>query len=179
MRKITTLFLSVMITMVTGCIVEPSPFAPEFPAGEIEGYRPLYVSADQTDIVFTSPRSLRSPGKIYSIGQYLLINEKYDGIHVFDNSKPASPVALGFLKMAGNTEIAVRNNILYADHLADLVALDVSDWNNIREVSRLKKEYLGQQLPPRNGRYFECIDLSKGVVVGWELVTLKDPKCFR
>lgn len=176
--RLLSLLSVILITLFSGCYVEP-PFAPDFPVGEVEGYRPLYVSPDQTNITFTSPRNLRNPGKIYSIAQYLLINEKYEGIHVFDNSNPAAPVALGFLSMVGNTEIAIRNNILYADHLTDLVALDIADWNNIREISRLKKEFLAQQIPPRNGRYFECINESKGIVVGWELATLKDPKCFR
>lgn len=178
MRKIFSLLPALLIMLAYGCIGEP-PFAPEFPVGEVEGYKPLYAAPDQTAIKFTAPRDLRSPGKIYSIAHYLLINEKYEGIHVFDNSNPSAPIPLGFLSMVGNTEIAVRNNVLYADHLTDLVALDVSDWNNITEISRLKKEFFAQQIPPGDGRYFECSDDSKGIVIGWELVTLKNPKCFR
>lgn len=178
MKQIARLIPVIFITLVSGCIVDP-PFAPNFPVGEVEGYRPLYASPDQTPIVFTTPRNLRNPGKIYSIAHYLLVNEKYEGIHVFDNRNPSSPIALGFLSMVGNTEITVKNNVLYADHLTDLVALNVEDWNNIREISRLKKEFIAQQIPPGNGRYFECADESKGIVIGWELVTLKDPKCFR
>src|SRR5687768_13908339 len=177
MRKTVSLLPAVLITLAMSCIGEP-PFAPEFPVGEVEGYRPLYASPDQTSIAFTASRNLRNPGKIYSIAHYLLINEKYEGIHVFDNSSPASPIPLGFLSMVGNTEIAIRNNVLYADHLADLVALDVADWNNIKEISRLKKEFFAQQIPPGDGRYFECADESKGIVIGWELVVLKNPKCF-
>jgi hypothetical protein len=178
MRKTFSLLPALLITLATGCIGEP-PFAPEFPVGEVEGYRPLYASPEQTSIAFTASRNLRNPGKIYSIANYLLINEKHEGIHVFDNSNPSSPIPLGFVSMLGNTEIVIRNNVLYADHLTDLVALDVGDWNNIREISRLKKEFSAQQIPPGDGRYFECADQSKGIVIGWELVVLKNPKCFR
>jgi hypothetical protein len=168
----------ILISLLSGCYVEP-PFAPNFPVGEIEGYKPLYASSDQAAITFTSPRQLVNPGKIYVVSNYLLINERYEGIHVYDNSNPSAPISLGFLQIAGNTEIAVKNNILYVDHLTDLVALKVSDWNNPEELSRLKQEAWRQEVPPGNGRYFECVDRSKGVVVGWELVILKDPKCFR
>jgi hypothetical protein len=178
MREIARLLPVTLITLISGCFVEP-PFVPEFPIGEVEGYKPLYVSPDQTSIVFTNPRDVNNPGKIYSISHYLLINEKYKGIHVFDNTDPSSPIALGFLTLVGNTEIAIKNNILYADHLTDLVALNVEDWSNIREISRLKTEFSTQRIPPGTGRYFECIVESKGIVVGWELAVLKNPKCFR
>lgn len=178
MRDIARLVPVMLITLVSGCFVEPR-FVPEFPIGEVEGYKPLYISTDQTSIVFTAPRDLNNPGKIYIISHYLLINEKYEGIHVFENTNPATPISLGFLAMAGNTEMAVKNNILYADHLTDLVALDVTDWNNIQEISRFKQEFLTQHIPPGTGRYFECIVESKGVFVGWELAILNNPKCFR
>ncbi|MBL0744728.1 hypothetical protein [Chryseolinea lacunae] len=176
------LVLSVLVLLTVlffpGCYREP-PFVPEFPVGEVEGYRPVYASRDDASIVFQSPRALVHPGKIYVVSNYLLINEKYEGIHVFNNADPSHPVALGFLRMAGNTEVAVRNQVLYADHLADLVALNVADWHNIRELSRVRQNLWAQRVPPGNGRYFECVDSLKGVVVGWELSTLKDPKCFR
>jgi len=178
MKEITRLLPVMLITLVSGCFVEPQ-FVPEFPIGDVEGYKPIYASSDQTTIVFNAPRDLHNPGKIYIISHFLLINEKYEGIHVFDNSNPSSPIALGFLAIAGNTEMAVRNNVLYADHLSDLVALDVADWNNIEEVSRFKREFSSQHIPPGTGRYFECIVESKGVVVGWELAMLNNPKCFR
>lgn len=171
---ITTLIL---ITLLSGCYVEPQ-FVPEFPVGEVEGYRPLYASLDQATIAFTTPRHLLNPGKIYVVSTYLLINEKYEGIHVFDNTDPSNPVPLGFLRMAGNTEIAVKDNVLYADHLTDLVALNVENWNDIRELSRLKQEHWHQDLPPGDRRYFACVDPSKGVVIGWELTVLKEPRCF-
>ena len=178
MKQRARLAPALILMLLCACVVDP-PFAPEFPVGEVEGYRPVYAQADQANIVFTTSRELRNPGKIYSIANYLLINEKYEGIHVFDNRNPSTPLPLGFLKIVGNTEMAVRNKILYVDHLTDLVALNVGDWNNIQEVSRMEKEFSGPQIPPGEGRYFECADRSKGIVIGWELATIKNPKCFR
>lgn len=81
--------------------------------------------------------------------------------------------------MSGNIEFAVRDNVLYADHLGDLVAIDVSDWNNPRELSRTKHQFWDQRIPPGGDKYFECVDRNKGTVVGWELATLNNPTCFR
>jgi hypothetical protein len=167
-----------LIVLLFACDSEPE-FVPEFPVGTVEGFRPLYASPAESEIVFTSARQLKDPGKIYVVSKYLLINEKYLGIHVFDNSNPANPIPLGFLKIVGNTDVAVRNNVLYADHLADLVALNISDWNNIKEVSRTRQEAWVQKIPPGNDRYFECVDDSRGILIGWEEATLINPKCFR
>jgi hypothetical protein len=170
----------ILITLITGCNYEPVPyFPPNFPVGTIEGYRPVYASASESDIVFVEARQLENPGKIYVVSKYLLINEKFKGIHVFDNSDPTNPVPLGFLKMLGNSEFAVKNNVLYADHLSNLVALDISDWNNLQELSRTEHQFWSQKIPPGSDKYFECIDLAKGIVIGWELAVLDNPKCFR
>jgi hypothetical protein len=37
---------------------------------------------------------------------------------------------------------------------------------------------LNQDFPPEFG-YFECVDTTKGTVVGWEKKTLKRPECVR
>jgi len=170
--------LMVGLVLIMGCYTEP-PFAPNFPVGQVEGYKPVYAASDQTPVAFVDPQPLTRPGKVYVVGKYLLINEKYQGIHVVDNTDPAHPKPLGFLRLAGNTELAVRNGVLYADHLTDLVALDVSDWTNIRELSRIKQDQWSQKVPPREGRYFECPDSAQGIVIGWEMATLNNPNCFR
>jgi hypothetical protein len=172
-------WIYLLATVIAGCDYgSPSPI-PNFPTGTVEGYRPIYANPSDSDIGFMAARPLRHPGKIYVVADYLLVNEKFQGIHVYDNSDPSNPVPLGFVKMIGNTDVAVRNNVLYADHLSDLVAIDISDWNNLRELSRTKQNFWSQKIPPGNHKYFECVDATKGVVVGWEFAVLNNPKCFR
>ncbi|HNR07016.1 MAG TPA: hypothetical protein PKM27_06860 [Saprospiraceae bacterium] len=72
-------------------------------------------------------RPLRHPGKIYSYGHYLLINEIDEGIHIIDNSDPAHPANLSFIQITGNRDMAVKENILYADNVVDLLAIDITD----------------------------------------------------
>lgn len=82
-------------------------------------------------------RVLQKPGKIYTKDGYLFINELKEGIHIIDNRNPVSPQQLAFLRIPGNGDMAVRNNILYADSYMDLVAFDISDPAQPREVNRV------------------------------------------
>ena len=68
-----------------------------------------------------SPRGLEQPGKMYVKGKYLFVNEIKKGIHIIDNGNPASPKFVTFINIPGNGDIAVRDNILYADSFCDLV----------------------------------------------------------
>lgn len=83
-------------------------------------------------------RELQNPGKIYTKDGYLFINEIKEGIHLFDNKNPSSPTPVAFLRIPGNGDMAVRNNILYADSYMDLVAFDISDPVHPREVGRVQ-----------------------------------------
>src|SRR5690349_3718654 len=74
-------------------------YSPEFTEVEdVMGYAPVYQAESvSTPVTLTSPRSILNPGKIYIYGEYLLVNEINEGIHVFDNSDAAAPEAIGFL----------------------------------------------------------------------------------
>ena len=101
-------------------------------------YTPVQILLTDLRQAVTSgaARPLEQPGKLYVKDQYLFIVEVKKGIHVFDNSNPAVPKALSFLSIPGNIDLAVRDNILYADSYIDLVALDISNPVAIREVGR-------------------------------------------
>jgi len=86
-------------------------------------------------------RSLAKPGKIYTKGGYLFINELKEGIHLIDNRNPSAPRPVAFLRIPGNGDMAVRNNILYADSYMDLVAFDISNPAQPREVSRVQSVF--------------------------------------
>ena len=90
-------------------------------------------------------RTLTKPGKIYTKDGYLFINELKEGIHLIDNRNPAAPQRVAFLRIPGNGDMAVRNNILYADSYMDLVAFDISNPAQPREVSRVQSVFTGGQ----------------------------------
>ncbi|MGN6493640.1 MAG: LVIVD repeat-containing protein [Agriterribacter sp.] len=68
-----------------------------------------------------------SAGKIYIKDQFIYLNEVDKGIHIIDNSNPSNPKQVAFLDIPGNRDMAVKNNILYADMYGDLLAIDISD----------------------------------------------------
>jgi len=81
-------------------------------------------------------KELEDPGKIYFYNNYIFINEKRAGVHVFDNSTPSSPQNIGFLNIPGNVDIAIRNDIMLADNYIDLL------WSKERKTFFLLMEIL-------------------------------------
>jgi hypothetical protein len=144
----------------------------------VEGYRPVYGTQDADEIKLIAPQSIRNPGKIYVYGNYLLVNETAKGIHVFDNQNPKAPEAVGFIQMLGNTDMAIRNDVLYADHMGDLVALEIDDFERLTEQGTLPLQNWNLGLPPPPGAYFQCVDASKGLVIGWEKMITPKTDCY-
>jgi len=137
---------------------------------------PVYMSyEDLRDAVEQKAAAeLVNPGKIYFKDDYIFIVEKMKGIHIIDNTNPANPQNISFVEVPGNVDIAIKDNILYADSYIDLVAIDVSDLGNIKEVGRVE-EVLPYTLPPFDEDYpLARIDKDKGVVTGWEIMKVRE-----
>ncbi|MGK7395629.1 MAG: hypothetical protein ACNS62_13710 [Candidatus Cyclobacteriaceae bacterium M3_2C_046] len=177
MSRILPAVLFLMLLILTGCPVDP---APEFVEGEVEGYKPIYATDTNFEIEFEPARELNNPGKIYSYGQLLLINEKFEGVHIFNNANPERPLPMGFIKIKGNADMAIKNEILYVDHLQDLVAIDISNPSKLKILKRIENILpQNNQFPDQTNVYFECVDPAKGTVIGWEQTIIVDPKCYR
>lgn len=173
----TTLFLLAVIH--TSCIGEFGDVMPPI----MEYYKPVYANAQELYQVSTMPsRPLHDPGRIYLKGSLLIINERYKGFHLIDNSDPANPKPLMFLKVQGAVNMAMQDQYLYADNITDLVTIDLSNLQQIREVNRQKDVFEGnQKYPPFRNVNFECVDPKRGIVVGWELADAPKgkPECWR
>ena len=91
-------------------------------------------------------QELENPGKIYIKDNYLFINEVKKGIHVIDNTNPAAPKIISFIQVLGNVDIAVKDNILFADSYTDFVALDISNPKEVKEVSRTNNVFTNGQV---------------------------------
>lgn len=138
-------------------------------------YEPVYLSYSdlRKPVAAAAPEALAKTGKIYVYGNLILSNERNRGIHVIDNTNPAAPVNVLFLPVPGNIDIAVKDNILYADSFIDLVAIDISDLSNSHEVSRVQSvfPYDPYQIlaGPGNGGACYRYDETQGVVIGYTL----------
>ncbi len=153
------------------------------PPKDVKGYKPVYVPAAAAYTVsIEAPQTLKKPGKIYIYGGLLFIVERNAGIHVVNNQNTSNPQFVHFIKVPGCVDVAVKNGMLYADNITDLVVFDITNINNISFKSRVKDSFPnGLKLYPEmaSNQYFECVDTTKGIVIDWELTTLNNPKCYR
>ena len=136
---------------------------------------PVYLSYDnlRSAVKMTAPRELNNPGKIYFKDQYIFINEKMKGVHVFDVSDPKNPQNKGFIEIPGNIDIAIKDNILYADSYVDLVSINVSNFSSIAETGRIK-DVFPYTLPVYDTKYpLAKVDQKKGVVTEWEVKSVR------
>ena len=99
-----------------------------------------YKSADEmreNAIELQEARKLSNPGKIYVKDDMILINEMGKGIHLVYNENPQDPKKVGFIKIPGNIDVAVKGDIVYADNYMDLVALNTKTG----EIKRVKNAF--------------------------------------
>lgn len=132
-------------------------------------YNPVFMERPELESsVFFDEKShdLVNPGKIYSKDKFIFINEKYKGIHVIDNSTPASPKQVGFIVAPGCIDLAVKGSTLYLDNAVDLVAFNLET----RQVTERIQDVLPEPLSPENISYNG--ERTKGLIlVSWNKKT--------
>lgn len=136
---------------------------------------PVYLSYNdlRSSVKMSAAREMNNPGKIYFKDQYIFINEKMMGVHVYDVSDPANPQNKGFIEIPGNIDIAIKDNILYADSYIDLVSIDVSNFSGIKEVGRVQKVF-PYTIPVYDTKYpLAKLDETKGVITGWVVKSIR------
>ncbi len=103
-------------------------------------YEPVYATSAEIKaaVSLKAPQPISSAGKIYFKDDIVFINEISEGIHIIDNHDPSHPAPLGFLNIPGNFDLSIIDNVLYADSFVDLVAFDISNLNDIKEINRVE-----------------------------------------
>lgn len=139
-------------------------------------YEPTYSTSAEikSAVTVVDPIPLSEIGRIYFKDGILFINESGKGIHIIDNKNPASPNPLRFLKIPGNYDLAIRGNTLYADSYIDLVAFDISDLSNIKEVNRIERLFNNYTTMGM------LVSSDKGILTEWkkvEQVSVSETDC--
>lgn len=121
-QPLKTLFFTI-VSVATGILLSASD--PVY----YGDYTPVFMDRSEMEnaVKLEAAQPLRDPGKIYLYDKYILVNEKYKGIHIIDNSNPAAPLNVAFLHIDGCIDMAMKNNVLYADNAIDLIALKTAD----------------------------------------------------
>jgi len=142
------------------------------------GYAPIYGSeADLYTISMTTPQPVENGGKIYVLGDTLYQVESGKGVHMTDISDPSAPQTKSFLKVPGAQEVVVKDGLIYTNNLNYLVVLQLTGTsvNLLKKIPAFQNMH-HQIVPPERG-WFECLDKTKGTVIGWEKKMLTNPKC--
>lgn len=102
-------------------------------------------------------------GKLFIIGNYVFLNEKEKGIHIIDNTNPAMPINKGFLVIPGNTDLSIKNNILYANCYTDLLSINITNIDNISITNNIDDIF-------SDVRFYNGYSTSQGnVITGWNV----------
>ena len=129
---------------------------------------PQYKSAEEihSEVGETPSRALYDAGKIFfRTDGYIFVNEPGEGIHIYDNQDPKNPTKETFLKIPGNTDMAVRGDVLYANSYVDLYTFRVSNPGNPSILSRRENVFDETSRPGENiGQFVE----GEGVIVGYK-----------
>ncbi len=125
---------------------------------------PVYKEREAVvkNIKNNAPKQIETPGKIYIYDKYIFLNEIDKGIHIIDNSNPANPQNIAFVDIPGNMDIAVKENVLYADMYGDLVALDIANPKDVKVIKTLEAVF-----PERNWGNGFFTSNNGNIVVDW------------
>jgi hypothetical protein len=113
--------LFIWLLVVSSCSyrIPPQKFSHEpvcLPAAEV-----------RASFAVEPPHPIGVFGKISLHRTLLLVSEPYKGIHFFDNADPTQPKPLGFLRILGNTDMAMSGDMLYANSSTDLLTVRLAD----------------------------------------------------
>jgi|TARA_B110000240_G_scaffold198331_1_gene258401 hypothetical protein len=123
----------------------------------------LSTAEFENSIEIQDKKEVTEASKIYIINNFIFINDKRTGFHIFDNSDTSNPIKKKFLKAPGATDIAIRNNVLYINQATDLVVLTF-DFNTLTTVVSKRLKNVFPELQSPDGEWF----YEEGkVVVNW------------
>lgn len=94
----------------------------------ISSYEPVIFTRGELEasLQIRIPQPIAEAGKIYVFDDYLFVNEKRKGYHVFDNADPAAPRKMAFINLPGSTDLSIRDGVLYANQARDLIAFKIN-----------------------------------------------------
>jgi hypothetical protein len=133
-------------------------------------FSPVTIRTDdlRSAVAVEAPRPLQTSGKIYYRAPYLFINEPGEGIHIIDNSNPASPVNLSFVTIPGNYDMAVVGDYLYADSYIDLLTLDIGNPQQVELINREENVF------PMYNSWMPVNETSPVIITEWTEETVTD-----
>lgn len=129
-------------------------------------YKPIVIQKTALDssIAFQDNIAITESSKIYIFNDYIFINDKRKGFHIFDNSDSSNPIKKKFLNIPGATDISIRNNVFFINQATDLVSLTINlNTFDLTINKRLKNVF--PQLESPDGFYGNI--KNEEIIVNW------------
>ena len=160
MKKIPS--LACLLTMLTlqSCFWSPQE------SQNASQYEPVLMNrVDFENSVQTlPPQSVIKSGKIYIKDNLMLVNDVNKGFHAYNYSDPENPMPIGFIKIPGATDLAIRDNTIYINQAVDLVTLTYNPATNAIVLSNRNENVFPQKMSPTGE---EPLPSDDGIVVDW------------
>lgn len=129
-------------------------------------YHPIYAQKGQTEISISDPIEIKNVTRVYYKDDYVFLVNQGLGIHVLDYKDKTNPQNIGFINIIGCEEVELKFSTLYTKQFSDLLAIDLSDIQNLK-YNRFTEVFERSTFYPPPGSLFMCPDPSKGHIVGW------------
>lgn len=142
------------------------------------GKKPIYKAIDELDeITNLSPQIIQQSGPIFLLDSLFFMTEYKKGIHIYNIGDSTQIRNLTFIQIPAVTDFTIEDNYLYADSWKDLVTIDIANIYNIKLLSRQSDVFEPLLYPTLYNGFFECVDINRGAVIGWEDVSLENVNC--
>ena len=112
-------------------------------------YHPILMNKKdlRSSIFNQAPKEFVNPGKIYIYKNMIYIVDLFTGIHVINNTIPSDPQKTGFIYIPGVMDLAIKDDVLFADNSVDLVSINISNYPQIDILDR-KEDVFPEPTPP-------------------------------
>lgn len=146
---------------------------------KVYGWKPIFAQdTSYKNVTYVNKAmAVNNPGNIYIYKNYILQSELGKGIHIIDKQTPGNSKRIGFIKIAGNTDLSIKNDILYANNYWDLVMVDISNLQSPVFISRQKNvfnhsgasNFIYDWQKPDSTGYYECnYSYNRdSIIIGW------------
>lgn len=134
MKTTLVLFLSILL-VTTSCVKNKGSISMTYNKASA-----VYGNIDEVrnTPLTSSAQTIVNSGKIFVGDDFLLIGEKDQGIHVFNNANTSSPVAIGFINLPFTEEFYVEGDVIFAESHYDLVKISIADIYNPKLMDRVE-----------------------------------------
>jgi hypothetical protein len=159
-------FLLLLSTIYQGCLCFHSNCG-EPPLPPVQEFTPVLLDriAFENSVQIQPVQNIATSGKIYIKDNLMFVNDLNKGFHVYNYTNPNTPVKLGFIKILGATDLAIRDNTIYINQAVDLVTLNYNSANNTIQVLHRNKNVFPQKISPVGTYAYESN--QNNIVIDW------------